>query len=63
MDGIDLREYQDSDEIKDLFGKLVSGKNGYKSVIEKRKEIKNCSDCNKILEGGEKFCPECGKKQ
>ncbi len=56
-----MQEMQDSENIADLFGKLVSGKEGYKTVIEKSKPIKKCQ-CGKILEGTEKFCPECGNK-
>jgi hypothetical protein len=63
MEGFDLRDYQDNEEIKDIFGKLISGRSGYKTVIEKRKDIKKCGNCEKVLEGDEKFCPECGDKQ
>jgi rRNA maturation endonuclease Nob1 len=57
---LDLRKYQDNPDIAAVFGKLVSGKAGYKAVIEKRKDIIRCKSCGKILEGEEKFCPECG---
>ena len=41
MDGLDLREHQESAEIEDAFAKLVSGgKPGYKTVIEKDKKPK-----------------------
>ena len=53
-------EIQNSEQIQDLFGKLVSGKSGYKAVIEINKPAPKCSSCGKILEGEEKFCPECG---
>lgn len=59
---LDLRQYQDSSEMSAIIGKLVSGKSGYKAVIEKKKEVIKCSQCGKILEGTEKFCPECGNK-
>ena len=66
MDGLDLTRFQeDGDEqekVKSIFGKLVSGKEGYETVIEKKKEVKRCCECNWALEGGEKFCPECGTK-
>jgi rRNA maturation endonuclease Nob1 len=56
-----MTEMQNSDSIADLFGKLVSGRKGYKAVIEVSKPAPKCS-CGKILEGTEKFCPECGAK-
>ena len=61
MEGIDLRDYQDDDKIKNLFGKLVSGKSGYDTVIDKNKPVKKCG-CGKVLNGDEKFCSECGDK-
>lgn len=54
-----MTEMQNSDSISNLFGQLVSGKKGYKAVIEVSKPAPKCS-CGKILEGTEKFCPECG---
>ena len=59
---LDLREYQDDPNMSAIMGKLLSGKSGYKAVIEKRKEVLKCPQCSKILEGTEKFCPECGAK-
>lgn len=56
-----MNEIQNSEQIQDLFGKLVSGKSGYKAVIDKTKPVPKCT-CGKILEGNEKFCPECGFK-
>ena len=58
-----MNEMQNNEaQIQELFGKLVSGKMGYKAVIEKNKPIPKCSSCSKVLEGSEKFCPECGNK-
>jgi len=54
-------EIQNSDKIKELFGRLVSGKSGYNTVIVKDKPTEKCA-CGKILTGDEKFCPECGSK-
>lgn len=50
----------DKDKIANLFGKLVSGKAGYKAVVEVAKPLPKCEKCGKLLEGHEKFCPECG---
>jgi len=65
MDGIDLRKYQkegeEKDKIKDILGKILSGRSGYSTVIDDAKPTPKC-DCGFGLEGGEKFCPECGKK-
>lgn len=59
---LDLRQYQDSADMAALMGRIVSGKHGYKAVIERKKEILKCGQCAKILDGIEKFCPECGNK-
>jgi rRNA maturation endonuclease Nob1 len=59
---IDLRKYENSDAIQDAFSKIVSGKMGYKAVIERKHEPLKCPSCAKLLEGNEKFCPECGAK-
>lgn len=64
---LDLRKYQDLDskegsQVADMFSQIVSGKKGYKAVIERKKELPRCTGCMKMLEGNEKFCPECGTK-
>jgi rRNA maturation endonuclease Nob1 len=59
---LDLRQYQEDPNMASIIGKIVSGKSGYKAVIERKKEQIKCSSCGKILEGIEKFCPECGNK-
>ncbi len=48
--------------MQNILGKLVSGKSGYKSVIDKTKPIAKCSQCGKVLDDSWKFCPECGNK-
>ncbi len=53
---------QNSDDISSIFGKMISGKSGYKTVIEMKKEPMRCKNCDLILDGDEKFCPECGAK-
>ena len=66
MDGFDLTRFQEEseeqDKIRKIMGKVLSGREGYEAIIEKRKEIKRCPKCNWVLSGGEKFCPECGAK-
>ena len=66
MDGFDLTKYQkegeDKQKVKSIMGKSLSGRDDYEAIIEERKDVKRCEDCNWALEGGEKFCPECGKK-
>ena len=57
-----MNDIQNSEQVADLFGKLVSGRAGYKAVIEKDKPVPKCSKCSIILSGEEKFCPECGNK-
>lgn len=59
---LDLRQYQDSADMSAIIGKLVSGKSGYKAVIEKKHEVLKCQQCGKILDDNWKFCPECGNK-
>ena len=66
MEGFDLTRYQsDEDEqkkIAGIMGKMLSGRSGYEAVIEKKKEVLRCGECDWALQGGEKFCPECGAK-
>jgi rRNA maturation endonuclease Nob1 len=59
---LDLREFQDSAQMQNILGKLVSGRSGYKAVIDKDKPILKCSQCGKVLDNSWKFCPECGNK-
>jgi len=58
----DLRKYMDDPKVTDAFGVLISGKRGYKTIIEKSPKVLRCSNCNKILDDDAKFCPECGTK-
>ena len=63
MDGLDLREHMDNEDIQDAFSKLVSGgKAGYKTVIVKDKPKKYCKGCNHLLSEDEKFCSNCGTR-
>ena len=64
LNNLDLREYQEGgdkhEEVRNIFGKLLSGRDGYETVVEKkRKKIKKC-ECGWPLKSGEKFCSECG---
>jgi len=59
---IDLRKYQDSDAIVDAFSKIVSGKMGYKTIIEKKKIPPKCIKCGRGGDNEQKFCPQCGGK-
>jgi rRNA maturation endonuclease Nob1 len=60
--GRDLREQMNSDAVAEAFGFLVSGKKGYKTVIERKVEPLKCFSCNIVLQEGVKFCSECGAK-
>ena len=65
MEGMDLTKYQHGEgqkQIAGILGKVLSGRAGYEAIIETKKEIRRCAKCNWALEGGEKFCPECGAK-
>jgi rRNA maturation endonuclease Nob1 len=50
------------DNVLDAFSKLVSGRSGYRTVVERRQEPVICQNCKTQLSGEEKFCPECGTK-
>ena len=45
-----------------IMGKVLSGREDYEAIIEERKVVRRCGECNWALVGGEKFCPECGAK-
>lgn len=55
-------EMQKNDVILDAFSKIISGKAGYKTVIEKKPLIIKCNNCQTILDIAQKFCHECGTK-
>jgi rRNA maturation endonuclease Nob1 len=56
-----MQEMQQTDAFAEVFGKLVSGKSGYKPVIEKKKEVLMCKRCmTPLLIQEQKFCHECG---
>lgn len=58
----DLRDYMNDPKVADAFSLLISGRKGYKAVIERRVEPTICSGCKITLKEESKFCPECGTK-
>ncbi len=60
--GRDLRDQMNSEAVADAFSFLVSGKRGYKAVIERKVEPLRCTGCNLVLADNVKFCAECGTK-
>lgn len=61
MQGRDLRKFQ-NDSIVDAFSKLVSGRHGYKTVLEKKIVHPKCVKCGRGGDPEQKFCPMCGGK-
>ena len=59
---IDLRKYQNPESVQDAFSKLVSGKEGNKAVIERKKHPPKCTKCGRGGDPEQKFCPQCGGK-
>ncbi len=57
-----MNEIQRNQDFVDAFSKIVSGKSGYRAVIEKKHVIINCTGCGIQLDEGIKFCQECGTK-
>lgn len=55
-------ELQKNDAIALAFGKLVSGRAGYKAVIEKKPMILKCKHCGSVVDLNQKFCHECGAR-
>ena len=53
---------QRSDEFVDLFSKIVSGKPGYKTVVQVKPITNKCKGCGIELDERQKFCHECGTK-
>lgn len=58
----DLRDQMNDPKVADAFSFLISGRKGYKSVIERRVEPKVCAGCTIVLKDDVKFCPECGTR-
>lgn len=64
---LDLRKFQnpetkDGSQVADAFSMIVSGKKGYKAVIERKKPTPKCVQCGRGGDEGQKFCPQCGGK-
>ncbi len=57
---LDLRKLQDANAVQDAYSQLVSGKKGYKAVIERKKILPKCIKCGRGGDDGQKFCPQCG---
>lgn len=57
-----MSEIQNEDSFADALGKLVSGRAGYKPVIEKKPIVVKCTNCSTVLDECQKFCHECGTK-
>jgi predicted nucleic acid-binding Zn ribbon protein len=57
-----MQQIQREESFASAFSKIVSGKAGYKAVIEKKPVIIKCRKCDKQLEEGIKFCSDCGTK-
>jgi len=59
---LDLRKFEDGTALQDAYSKVVSGKMGYKAVIERKKPLPKCEKCSRGGDDGQKFCPACGGK-
>ena len=59
---IDLRKFLKPEAIQDAYSKVVSGKSGYKAMIERKKPVPKCNKCGRGGDEGQKFCPQCGGK-
>jgi len=57
---LDLRKFQDGNAIQDAFSRIVSGKPGYKAVIERKVVHPKCVRCGRGGDVDQKFCPQCG---
>ena len=57
-----MEEMQKSEDLSNIMGKLLSGRPGYKAVIEKKVVKVQCTGCGVIFENPVKFCSECGTK-
>ncbi len=59
---IDLRKYENPESIQEAYSKIVSGKVGYKAILERKKIPPKCTKCGRGGDIDQKFCPQCGGK-
>ena len=55
-------EIQRSDDFTSTFAKIVSGKSGYKTIVDVKPITSKCPGCGTVLDERQKFCHECGAK-
>ena len=55
-------EIQRSDVFSSTFAKIVSGKSGYKTIVDVKPITTKCPYCGINLDERQKFCHECGAK-
>jgi uncharacterized OB-fold protein len=55
-------DLQRSEDFTNIFSKVVSGKAGYKTIVDVKPIISKCPDCGTNLDERQKFCHECGTK-
>ncbi|VVB82549.1 Uncharacterised protein [uncultured archaeon] len=56
-----MNEIQSDASFASALGRLMSGRPGYKPVIETKQVIIRCK-CGKIMDDSQKFCDECGAR-
>ncbi len=54
-------DLQRSEDFTNIFSKIVSGKAGYKTIVDVKPITTKCS-CGTVLDERKKFCHECGAK-
>ena len=55
-------EIQRSEDFTNVFSKIVSGRAGYKTIVEVKPIVTKCPSCGTNLDERQKFCHECGAK-
>ena len=55
-------DMQRSSDFANVFSKIVSGKPGYKTVVQVKPITTKCKSCGIELHKTQKFCHECGTK-